>query len=98
MQNITYIDLTSGIVKTSHHVDFDEAWYLQPSRPQAAQLLYDIGLEPDDTSVDATTAPPQSETTTPITLTNLETLSYVLAPPTHQSGYNKRTMAPDEIF
>jgi hypothetical protein len=68
----------SGIVKTSHHADFDEAWYLQPSRPPAAPLLYDIRLEPDDTSVDATNAPPQSETTTPITPTNLETLSYVV--------------------
>ena len=24
---------------------FDEAWYLQPTRPPAAQLLYDLGLE-----------------------------------------------------
>jgi hypothetical protein len=30
-QNITYLDLTSGIVKSSHHAIFDEAWYLQPA-------------------------------------------------------------------
>jgi hypothetical protein len=44
-QNITYLDLDSGIVKTSYHAQFDEAWYLQPTRPPAAQLLYDLGLE-----------------------------------------------------
>ncbi len=27
-QNITYLDLTTGVVKTSHHAKFDEAWYL----------------------------------------------------------------------
>jgi hypothetical protein len=27
---------------------FDEAWYLQPSPPPAAQLLYDLGVELDD--------------------------------------------------
>ncbi len=47
-QNITYLDLDSGIVKRSHHAQFDEAWYLQPSRPPAAQLLYDLGLETND--------------------------------------------------
>ncbi len=26
--NITYIDLDSGLVKSSHHAQFDEAWYL----------------------------------------------------------------------
>jgi hypothetical protein len=44
-QNIRYLDLDSGIVKTCHHAVFDEAWYLQPTRPPAAQLLYDLGLE-----------------------------------------------------
>ncbi len=44
-QNVLYLDLDSGIVKTSHHTQFDEAWYLQPSCPPAAQLLYDLGLE-----------------------------------------------------
>jgi hypothetical protein len=44
-QNITYLDLNSGIVKTCHHAIFNEAWYLQPTRPPVAQLLYDLGLE-----------------------------------------------------
>jgi hypothetical protein len=44
-QNIQYIDVTSGVVKWWPHVVFDEAWYLQPSQPPAAQLLYDLGLE-----------------------------------------------------
>ena len=46
--NISYLDLTTGTVKRSHHAKFDEAWYLQPSRPPAAQLLYDLGIEPDE--------------------------------------------------
>jgi hypothetical protein len=47
-QNIRYIDTTSDIVKTSHCATFDEAWYLQPTRPPAAQLVYNLGLEADD--------------------------------------------------
>ncbi len=46
-QNIRYICVTFGVVKRSHPTAFDEAWYLQPSRPPAAQLLYDLGLEND---------------------------------------------------
>ena len=42
--NIVYLDVTSGIVKLYHAI-FDEAWYLQPTRPPAVQLLYDLGLE-----------------------------------------------------
>ena len=42
--NVRYIDINTGIVKTSHHAVFDEAWYLQLSRPPASQLLYDLGL------------------------------------------------------
>ena len=45
--NILYLDLDSGLVKRSHHVQFDKAWYLQHTRPPAAQLLYDLGLEVD---------------------------------------------------
>ncbi len=59
-QNIRYIDTTTGIVKTSHHTTFDEAWYLQPTRPPAAQLLYDLGLEAENTL----DTPDQSPTTT----------------------------------
>ena len=44
-QNIIYLDLTSGLVKTTHHATFDEARYLQQQRPPAAQILYDLGLE-----------------------------------------------------
>jgi hypothetical protein len=44
-QNIVYLDLDTGIVKQSHHTTFNEAWYLQPSWPPAAQLLYDLCLE-----------------------------------------------------
>ena len=43
-QNVGYIDVNSGIDKTCHHAVFDEAWYLQQSRPPVAQLLYDLGL------------------------------------------------------
>ncbi len=37
-QNIRYLVINSGINKTSHHDTFDEAWYLQDSRPPS--LLY----------------------------------------------------------
>ncbi len=50
-QNIMYLDTTSGIVKSCHHAVFDEAWYLQPSRPPAAQLLYDLGIESEEEPV-----------------------------------------------
>ncbi|KAL7545864.1 hypothetical protein ACHAWF_009220 [Thalassiosira exigua] len=43
--NIRYLDIDSGLVKSCHHATFDEAWYLQPVRPPAAQMLYDLGLE-----------------------------------------------------
>ena len=45
--NIRYIDVHSSVVKTSHHAVFDEAWYLQLTRPPAAQLLYDMDMEAD---------------------------------------------------
>jgi hypothetical protein len=34
-QNIVYLDLDTGVVKSSHHAQFNEAWYLQPARPPA---------------------------------------------------------------
>ena len=40
----------SGLVKRSHNTQFNKAWYLQPTRPPVAQLLYDLGLEADDDS------------------------------------------------
>ena len=78
-QNIKYLDTTSGIVKTSHHAMFDEAWNLQPMWPPAAQLLYDLGLEAEATQDPlpveippspppqrAPAWPPMAPTTTPI--------------------------------
>jgi len=47
-KNIIYLDIDTGLVKRSHHAQFDEVRYLQPSRPPAAQLMYDLGLEADD--------------------------------------------------
>jgi hypothetical protein len=47
-QNIINLDLDSGVVKLSHHAQFDEAWYLQSSHPPAAQFLYDLGLLPEE--------------------------------------------------
>ncbi len=52
--NILYLDVTSGIVKQSHYAQFEEAWYLQPDQPPLAQLLYDLGVEPDDITYLAT--------------------------------------------
>jgi hypothetical protein len=57
-QNIVYLDLDSGIVKTCHHAVFDEAWYLQATRPPAAQLLYDLGLESESEFVSIDGVPP----------------------------------------
>jgi hypothetical protein len=45
--NIVYLNLNSGIVKCSHHAQFNKAWYLQESCPPAAQLLYKKGLVPN---------------------------------------------------
>jgi hypothetical protein len=57
-QNILYLDLDSGNVKSCHHAIFDEAWYMQPTHPPAAQLLYDLGLETDFEVVSVDSAPP----------------------------------------
>jgi hypothetical protein len=46
-ENIRYINVITRLIKTSHHAVFDEAWYLQPSRPPFAQMLYEVGLEPN---------------------------------------------------
>jgi len=52
--NIRYLDLESGVVKSSHHAVFDEAWYMQPHWPPAAQLLFDLGLEPEERMISET--------------------------------------------
>ena len=59
-RNILYLDLESGLVKRSHHAQFDKAWYLQSVCPPAAQLLYDLGLEAetDDDPVEVTPTTP----------------------------------------
>ena len=46
-QDIIYLDLDTGVVKTSHHAQFNEAWYLQTTHPPAAQILYDLSIHPD---------------------------------------------------
>jgi hypothetical protein len=33
------------------HAPFDEAWYMQPIHPPVAQVLYDLGLEANDSQV-----------------------------------------------
>lgn len=43
-QNVRYIDVMSAVVKSSHHVVFNEDWHLHPVRPPGAQLLYDLGI------------------------------------------------------
>jgi hypothetical protein len=43
--NVRYIDIESGLVKTSHHAVFDECWYHQPWRLPAADLLYSLGIQ-----------------------------------------------------
>jgi hypothetical protein len=69
-QNIIYLDLDSGIVKSCHHAVFDEAWYLQQTLPPAAQLLYDLGLEADSeyTSHDGPLPPTPAGSITPVTV------------------------------
>ena len=47
-RNIRYFDCDTGQVHIARHAVFDEAWYLQPIRPPAAQMLYDMGLEDID--------------------------------------------------
>jgi hypothetical protein len=62
--NILYLDVKSGVIKQSHHAQFDEAWYLQSSCPPAAQLLYDLGVKPDKVYHSVTgplSAPPETD-------------------------------------
>ncbi len=44
-QNIVYLDTTNSIVKSCHHAVFDKVWYLQLTRPPAAQLLHNLCLQ-----------------------------------------------------
>eukprot|EP00970_Alexandrium_tamarense_P010353 scaffold2093_cov141-Alexandrium_tamarense.AAC.6 len=43
--NVIYLDLDTGVVKSSPSATFDEAWYTQSQRPPAAQFLYSLGLQ-----------------------------------------------------
>jgi hypothetical protein len=52
------MDLVSGQIKSCHHAYFDEAWYLQPTHPPAAQLLYDCGLLAEEAAKDIFPSPP----------------------------------------
>ena len=66
--NVRYIDVNTGIVKTSHHAVFDECWFHQPWQPPAAQLLYELGNAvvdeiPDPTPPEPTSTPPPEPTT-----------------------------------
>lgn len=56
-KNIRYIDVNTMMEKSSHHAIFDEAWYLQPKRPPFAQMLYNVGLEPDEELIIPTLSP-----------------------------------------
>jgi hypothetical protein len=57
--NVIFMDLVSfGRIKSCHHAYFDEAWYLQPTRPPAAQLLYDCGLLAEEAAKDILPSPP----------------------------------------
>ena len=62
-QNVIYMDIDSGWVKTSHHAFFDEAWYMQQSHPPAAQLLFDCGIVALE---DLTPPPSQTDPPPPI--------------------------------
>ncbi len=68
-QKMIYINLTSGLIKTSHHAQFDKAWYLQPQRPPIVQLLHDLGLEYL-----------KEESTTPLSLTTTPFCNVPLPP------------------
>ena len=46
-KNIRYLDLITGLVKTSHHAIFDKAWYTYSQRPPAAEFLNNLGLSQD---------------------------------------------------
>jgi hypothetical protein len=71
-------------VKRSHHAQFDEAWYHQPSHPPAAQLLYDLGLETDNKSSDDDVAhngiPPLPAPWPPLPLPKLKATRWFVPP------------------
>jgi hypothetical protein len=44
-------DQGGELASSTNHAVFDEAWYLQPVCPPKAQLLYDMGMEQDKSSL-----------------------------------------------
>ncbi len=77
-QNIVYLDLDTGIVKCSHHAQFNKVWYLQDTRLPVAQLLYDLGLEADNfTATVASDTPPPWP---PLPSPNLDILTWKVSP------------------
>ena len=97
--NIEYLDLTSGTVKRSHHAQFDEAWYLQPTRPPAAQLLYDLGIEPDEATYSGSGRLLEityTDIRLPGTIEKIEVAWPPLAPGLHLA--NKQWLPPSECF
>jgi hypothetical protein len=107
-ENISYIDVHSRIVKTSHHAIFDEAWYLQLKRPPFAQMLYDVGLEPEldpiTVVVESEPAPPpplpdKAPTKAPLFATRLPLpLRISTAPSTFTAAAAKSTMIDDMLI
>jgi hypothetical protein len=58
---VTDANITTKIMKSCHPTIFDEVWYLQPTRPPVAQLLYNLGLKAETkpaTMADSHTIPP----------------------------------------
>jgi hypothetical protein len=49
---------TRTLSTSCHHAYFDEAWYLQPTCPPAAQLLYNCGLLAEEAAEDILPSPP----------------------------------------
>ncbi len=87
--NILYLDLSLGLVKQSCHTQFDEAWYLHTSCPPAAQLIYNLGVEPDNIYHTATvplTAPPPSNFRLPRTIEPI----FIPWPPLHPTPNNRK--------
>ena len=87
--NVRYIDMESGLVKTSHHAVFDECWFHQPWRPPAADLLYSLGIQLMGSYPDNPASPPaladdasvQPMDTAPDTPSRTVTPSTTLPPP-----------------
>ena len=90
-KNIRYIDLDSGMVKSSHHAVFDEAWYTQEKRPPTAQLLYTLGLDCAEQSPSSSTEVLDNidtSTPTPLSTSHVNGDAKVV----HEFGINHRDL------